>query len=458
MMKKRNKIVAFMLAFALAAISMNYNFTTLVQAATGLNMNGTTIKGYAYSNSNFSVYDRTDNYKRKIGTCYGSSDLITISGVGSDGWSKITYPAGRTYKTGYCQSSYLFQNTNFDGNAGRVNQNITTYTKSNCSYRYGTTTTGDNVFIVGYANGNTQILYPCSGYYKVAWIKGKYVVSGGNLSKPTVAHNPQGWFDSATSNSSNKLTVSGWSFDRDNLNSKIAIHIYVGGPCGSGAPGYAITANTYRPDVNRAYPGVGNYHGFSSTITVNRTGNQTIYVYAINVGGGNNVLLGTKTVNIKGSTTNSTKLSYGLYQKTSAYISCGFDGYRNTAGRHEGIDIQGGNGSAIYSLTDGEVVRVAYGYRGSSGLSTIAIYDSSTNKTVVYLHSAPVSLRAGQRISKGQKIGTQDWRGCSSSSGGHTHVEVVNGRSGYAKKSVNDYNLENQNPTFYWNSKGYTIN
>lgn len=302
MVKKLNRFIAFVLTFALVLIGVNYNGIKVVSAATGLNMGGTTIRGYAYSNSNFAVYNRTDNYKRQIGTCYGSSDYITISGVGSDGWSKITYPAGSTYKTGYCQSSYLFQNINFSGSTGRVTQNITTYTKASCSSSFGTTTTGDYVFIVGYSNGNTQILYPCSGYYKVAWIKGQYTISNGNLCRSATSYNPQGYFDAAISNSGNKLTVRGWAFDRDNLNSKLAIHIYVGGPAGSGAPCYVVTANTSRADVNNVYPGVGNYHGFDSTITVSKTGNQTIYVYAINVGGGSNVLLGTKTVNIKGST------------------------------------------------------------------------------------------------------------------------------------------------------------
>lgn len=111
----------------------------------------------------------------------------------------------------------------------------------------------------------------------------------------------------------------------------------------------------------------------------------------------------------------------------------------------------------VYSLTDGEVIRVKYGKNGSSGLSTIAIYDSSANKTVIYLHSNPLSLSVGQKISRGQQIATQGWRGCSSSGGLHTHVEVRNGRQTYAAKSVNDYNLENPNPTSYWVSKGYTI-
>lgn len=159
----------------------------------------------------------------------------------------------------------------------------------------------------------------------------------------------------------------------------------------------------------------------------------------------------------KQPSTGTTKLSYGLYKNKSARISCGFNGYRNTKGKHEGIDIVCYNGAAVYSLTDGVVTNVAYGRSGSGGLSTIAIYDSSAKKTVIYLHTNPVSLRVGQTIRVGDKIATQGWRGVSSSSSGHTHVEVRDGRKTNAAKSVNDYKLENPNPTSYWQSKGYTI-
>lgn len=143
------------------------------------------------------------------------------------------------------------------------------------------------------------------------------------------------------------------------------------------------------------------------------------------------------------SSVSNTRLSYGLYKNSSVRISCGFDGYTTTSGRHEGIDFVCYNGAPVYSLTAGTVVRVAYGSNDSRGLSTIAIYDRAANKTVVYLHANPVSLRAGQSIAKGQKIATQGWRGVSSSSGSHTHVEVRNGKQGYAAKSVEDPVLNN---------------
>lgn len=40
------------------------------------------------------------------------------------------------------------------------------------------------------------------------------------------------------------------------------------------------------------------YHGFESSIAVSETGQQNVAIYALNVGGGNDVLLGTGTVTI----------------------------------------------------------------------------------------------------------------------------------------------------------------
>ena len=151
-------------------------------------------------------------------------------------------------------------------------------------------------------------------------------------------------------------------------------------------------------------------------------------------------------------------MSAALYGTSGGRISCGFDGYKTTNGRHEGIDFVRGYGAAVYSLTDGVITRITRGYNGSRGLSTIAIYNAAANKTVVYLHSAPIdSLYVGQSIRRGQQIATEAWRGVSSSSGTHTHVEVREGKRTGAATSVNDNTLENANPTSFWNSLGYQV-
>ena len=140
-----------------------------------------------------------------------------------------------------------------------------------------------------------------------------------------------------------------------------------------------------------------------------------------------------------------------LYGGQGGYISCDFDGYVNTSGRHEGIDITYKNGASVYAVCDGEITNVVYGSEGSGGLSTIAIYYSLADKTVIYLHTAPLStLYTGQAIYKGQQIATQSWRGVSSANSGHTHVEVRSGRKTLASKSVNDYTLDNEDPYPFW--------
>ena len=153
-----------------------------------------------------------------------------------------------------------------------------------------------------------------------------------------------------------------------------------------------------------------------------------------------------------------TNLSYALYKTGGGWISCRFDGYTTTKGRHEGIDLIRRVGANVYSLTSGKIISVARGYNGGSGLSTIAIYNASLNKTVIYLHSAPKSsLRVGQNIKRGQLIATEAWRGVSSSGAAHTHVEVRPGKQPRASKSVNDPVLNNPNPNSFWVSQGYNV-
>jgi len=122
------------------------------------------------------------------------------------------------------------------------------------------------------------------------------------LGKKTVtiiANDPQGSYDAAIGGK-RTVRVHGWAFDKDSPSLSISVHVYIGGPAGSAnAEGHAIIANISRPDVNTIYKISGN-HGFDSTITTSKTGVQDVYVYAINAPGtgGNNVLLGKKTVTI----------------------------------------------------------------------------------------------------------------------------------------------------------------
>ncbi|MGC4830748.1 peptidase inhibitor family I36 protein [Micromonospora arida] len=151
-----------------------------------------------------------------------------------------------------------------------------------------------------------------------------------------------------------------------------------------------------------------------------------------------------------------TNLSYALYQASGGTVTCGFDGYTTTPGRHEGIDIARSVGSDVRALVSGTVIYVARGATGSGGLSTVSVYNSSLNKSVIYLHTAPRSgVSVGDAISKGEIIADESWHGVSSSSGAHTHVEVRAGRQTHAAVSVGDPTLDNADPTSFWNSQGY---
>ncbi|NJP95511.1 peptidoglycan DD-metalloendopeptidase family protein [Nonomuraea sp. FMUSA5-5] len=157
------------------------------------------------------------------------------------------------------------------------------------------------------------------------------------------------------------------------------------------------------------------------------------------------------------SSSSRSNMSYSLYT-ASGTITCGFDGYTSTEGRHEGIDIARGVGSNVHALVAGEVINVVRGATGRANLSTIAIYNAAANKTVIYLHSAPLSsLRVGQQVTRGQVIATESWHGVSSRASAHTHVEMRPGRQTRAAKSVGDPHLDNPNPTSFWNSQGYNV-
>ena len=111
---------------------------------------------------------------------------------------------------------------------------------------------------------------------------------------------PVGCIDSVTAIGPQKLRIQGWAFDRDDNNKAIDVHVYVGGPAGSGgAECIPIKADASRPDVDNYY-NVGKNHGIFSEIKTNKTGTQDVYLYAINIGNGNdNPCIGHTTVYIE---------------------------------------------------------------------------------------------------------------------------------------------------------------
>ena len=78
-------------------------------------------------------------------------------------------------------------------------------------------------------------------------------------------------------------TVTGWACDLDAPKSSIEVHIYVGGPAGSGAKGYPVTADHKSEDAVKTRCGGGSAHRFAFKIPGGVDGEQ-IYAYGIDVG------------------------------------------------------------------------------------------------------------------------------------------------------------------------------
>ena len=117
---------------------------------------------------------------------------------------------------------------------------------------------------------------------------------------PQIINNPTGNID-AIVGVAGGVFVRGWTFDEDDKSNSLEVHVYIGGPAERagtvGVEAVAICANVENVNVNNAY-GCGVYHGIDSVINTNLCGQQEVYIYAINIGSGQNVLIGKGSVNI----------------------------------------------------------------------------------------------------------------------------------------------------------------
>ena len=119
-------------------------------------------------------------------------------------------------------------------------------------------------------------------YYRTTGL----VVANGSL-----VSSPLGTLDQATG-SPGAIDLSGWAFDPASTGA-IDVHVYVDG-VGAGA----TRANQSRTDVGSAFPGMGNFHGYSARVAAS-TGTHQVCTYGIHVGPSNvNPILACKTVTV----------------------------------------------------------------------------------------------------------------------------------------------------------------
>ncbi len=95
---------------------------------------------------------------------------------------------------------------------------------------------------------------------------------------------------------------------------------------------------------------------------------------------------------------------------------------------HGGADIGGAVGAPIYAVADGVVTKAAQGYNGGSG-NNVRIDHGTMDREAIetsYLHMHTIDVREGQKVKKGQKIGSVGNTGLSTAP--HLHFSVyVNG-------------------------------
>lgn len=163
---------------------------------------------------------------------------------------------------------------------------------------------GHVAIVLADQGANIQVLTQNPGATKISSMTKSYLtgymrprnLSGGSAA-PEGA-NPVGHVDEVSTAGNGRFRVRGWAFDPDNSGASIQVHVYVGGPAGQpGTEGYPLTASGSRPDVNTAHR-VGGNHGFAAELNTGKVGSTPICLYAINIGGGGNVHLGCRTVNI----------------------------------------------------------------------------------------------------------------------------------------------------------------
>lgn len=114
-------------------------------------------------------------------------------------------------------------------------------------------------------------------------------------------------------------------------------------------------------------------------------------------------------------------------KKTDCKVVSGF-GYRyhpilRYMRMHTGIDLSGRVGTPVYATGDGVVEEAGSGIAGFSGYGTVCVIDHGFGFKTLYAHLGKATVRKGQRVSRGEQIGTLGSSGLSQ--GPHVHYEVI---------------------------------
>ncbi|MGY3262596.1 hypothetical protein [Frigoribacterium sp. 2355] len=114
------------------------------------------------------------------------------------------------------------------------------------------------------------------------------VGAGGNAVRCADVAAPTGsprlFLDQAQGTALGQITVRGWSFDPDVVD-PVRVHLYLDGRLVT-----KVTADVAKASLGTSFPGYGEKHAFTATLTGVGPGAHTLCTYAINVGGGGNTV------------------------------------------------------------------------------------------------------------------------------------------------------------------------
>lgn len=201
-MKLAKKLLALLLS--LITISSTLCMATTAQAASSAAFDKITaskpMKTYILSTSNIPCYTSTSLKTRGTATAGKSStayiaptdDVYVVDVDDSLKWAKVTYPVGSKRYTAYIALSKLTSNNSTHKKTTATGK-CNTYKRANSSTGASTmyVAKGDTVYLVATSGSYYQIMYNCSGGWRLAWVTktnyNKYCGGGGSTSSTTSA-------------------------------------------------------------------------------------------------------------------------------------------------------------------------------------------------------------------------------------------------------------------------------
>lgn len=356
--------------------------------------------------------------RQRAGWISANVDLIRVTQIRSDGWAYGDYPGSNGKRVSrWFRLSDICADPNYPNRNANVKGAQQVFRTSSSTNIIGSVSNNESVIVLADNGNRAQILYRLDNGtgYKVGWVPSSTVAASRNVNPApnNINRNPQGSVEQANSPAPNTLHVRGKAYDLDNARGSTRLHVYVGGGAGSGAPSYEIRTD-------------GNSGIFDDTRTVERTGRQHVYVYALNdYGAGENKEIWNGYVDIQGQASEFSWPIPDCYNITTTYKYSNGNVhssryYQN--GRACGIDIVAPIGTEVRAVASGIVINMAD--KGNTSFGKWLEIRHADGTCSVYAHLNEFLVSNGQHVNKGELIARSGNSG--NSKGPHLHFELSN--------------------------------